>query len=134
MAIVPTPLAWLVLAGVYPVDRMQSGYVETYGEGLAEFMALCWPVLLVLLVVCGVFAWLAFRRQRRLRQPSAVAWAVFVGVFGPIGYLAYRWHRPGPPVVECPTCGKRVPRNRDDCAACSAEFPAPSPLGIEVFA
>jgi predicted amidophosphoribosyltransferase len=55
-------------------------------------------------------------------------------VFGLPGYLGYRLHRRWPVRSPCPACGQNVPRDRDACAGCRAEFPPPAPKGIEVFA
>jgi hypothetical protein len=48
-----------------------------------------------------------------------------------VGYL---FHRRWPVMDACPACGRPVPRDRDSCAACGAEFPPPALKGIEVFA
>ena len=76
--------------------------------------------------------------NRRLREypfsrGERVVWRLLVLVVGPGALLAlyalYDW-----PVKEpCPACGKKRVVNRENCEFCGAPFPAPTPVGKEIF-
>ncbi|HVU90454.1 MAG TPA: hypothetical protein VHD36_24225 [Pirellulales bacterium] len=93
-----------------------------------------WRLYSLLCLISAALAVLAFRRQRRYEPRTAPAWAVFVFLLGPAGLLGYLAHRRWPALDDCAACGARVPRNRENCRSCQAEFPAPALLGGEVFA
>lgn len=138
----------LVLAGVFPapiasgaaslvflpITLLERKQEETYPQALAATLAETWPAVLLTLLVGGLAAWSAYRRQQRYAQGHAAAWAVFVFVFGLPGWLAHRFHRRWPTMEPCPACGHISPRDRETCAVCCDQLPEPAPLGIEVFA
>jgi hypothetical protein len=93
-----------------------------------------WRLYSLVCLLSVVLAVYAFRHQRRYEPRTAFAWAVFVFLLGPAGLLGYLAHRRWPTLDECTACHARVPRNREYCQACQAEFPAPALLGGEVFA
>ncbi len=92
------------------------------------------PAVYIVAVISALCAVFCVRRQRKFKQPYTVVWAVFVFLFGLPGYVGYRLHRRWPALETCPSCGKRTPRDRELCARCDAEFPAPRKLGTEIFA
>jgi ribosomal protein L32 len=90
--------------------------------------------LIVVTVLSAGLAIVVWRRQRRYGAAGTALWMIFVVLGGLPGLLAYRFHRRWPVLQACPACGETVPRDRDACAHCGAEFPSPAPKGIEVFA
>ncbi len=93
-----------------------------------------WPALVLTLAISILFASLCYRRQRKYGLPWTGMWTTLVLVFGAPAYLGYRLHCEWPSRLPCPGCGQRVPRDREACLVCGKSFPAPAPLGIEVFA
>jgi hypothetical protein len=78
-------------------------------------------------------AW-CYRRHRRFEERGALVWAAFVFLTGPAGIVGYLLHRRWPASERCAACGTVVPRDREECLACEAQFPPPAPEGIEIFA
>jgi hypothetical protein len=133
-AAAPFPLAGGLMAAFAPLALVEGDQADSYWSGLAKGLAELWPMLLVLLAVGAVTARAAYRRQKRLGLPHAVAWAIFAYVLGIPGWLAYRLHRTWPVLEDCPACGQAAPRDRASCTECGAAFPPPPLKGIEVFA
>jgi hypothetical protein len=126
----------LVLA---PAFAWLEGKGNTVGEALAEaWQQLGEPAVeLALIHILGaLFAWTCYRRQVSYGQPKGQVrlWTAFVFCFGLPGYVGYLTHRQWPALETCPSCSKRVPVDREDCASCGASFPAPERNGTEVFA
>ena len=133
--LVPAPamLAFFA-AAVFPRDALSSGSAAKYSAALAHSLTrLAVPLLLVSLLSV-ILAALCWRRHRRYFQPASGLWFVFVLLMGLPGLVGYLFHRRWPVREDCPACGRFVPRDRDACAACGAEFPPPPRKGIEVFA
>lgn len=134
-ATVPAPL---VAAFVVPIAAGEAelgrhderSVVKTYTSGLPA----AWPALVAVALVSAALAGFCYRRQRRYAQPWTAGWMIFVFLCGVPGFLGYLLHRRWPVLHACPACGAIVPRDRDDCARCQAEFPAPAPNGTEVIA
>jgi hypothetical protein len=84
--------------------------------------------------VSAILAALCYRHHRRYTDRGGAAWALFVLVMGVPGAVGYWLHRQWPATERCDHCGAVVPRDRDGCLACAAEFPAPALKGIEVLA
>jgi hypothetical protein len=130
----PMPVSNLAFTGLMPLEITASGKDDTYGEALRSVVSQTWPSMLAVLVVAGITATVAYRRQRRFGLPHAGAWAAFAFLFGVPGLLAYRFHRAWPVLEECPACHQPAPRDRTACLDCGASFPPPSLKGTEVFA
>lgn len=119
---------------VAPFNAVANGWQPNYPTALAQVLVDAWPALVLLLLLSGALAWLAYRRQIRYSLPGAGAWAVFVFLLGVPGWLAYRWHRRWPVLAECGECHCPAPRDRETCAACGHLFAALPLMGTEVFA
>jgi hypothetical protein len=120
--------------GAAPIALIQEDTAATYTQGLAIVLQKTWTSILAVLTLSAVAAVLAYRRHRRFGLPNAAAWAVFAFIFGPAGWIAYRFHRTWPVLEDCPSCHQASPRDRDVCIDCGAAFPPPALKGIEVFA
>lgn len=128
-AAVPAPT--LVLIGMtLDAASNQKGFAARF----AHLASAGWPPFVVLLIVSSIAAAVAYRHQRAVSGGGAVVWAIFVLLLGPPGLVGYWTHRRWPAVAACEHCGVRVPRDRQACPACGAEFPQPAALGIEMFA
>jgi hypothetical protein len=86
------------------------------------------------LLISFPFAVLAFERQRSLHLGWQVPWAVFVFLFGPLGWVAYRVHRQWPAISKCEHCANPSPQHLSACTACGERFLPPPPTGTEIFA
>jgi hypothetical protein len=134
-AAVPVSLFWLVgfvLGG--PLAVMQANLVSDFGSGAALIASAAWMPLVVVLLVAAALTWLTVRMQRKYHRSATVAWAVFVFLFGAPGFLAYLVEHRRSKLEACGECGEVVPRDRDTCAACDAEFAPPARVGTEIFA
>ncbi len=130
----PAPIEIGLVIATDAAQRVESGESSSYAAGLRWSFSLAWPVLLAVSILGAALAWLCYRRQLRFAQPWTAAWVAFVFVCGLPGLVGYLFHRRWPVLEACPSCGRTVPRDRDACSACGAEFPAPALKGIEVFA
>jgi hypothetical protein len=94
------------------------------------------PALGAALALAILLAAAAWRRGRAFGFSSRerTAWAAFVALFGLPAFVGFLLHRRWPSRLPCPHCRARVPRDRNACAGCEAPFPAPAPLGTEIFA
>jgi hypothetical protein len=101
-----------------------------------DFDALCsyFPPLAALCVLALFLAIYAYRRENRFSRHGALAWAMFVFVWGVPGLAGYLLHRRWPTSETCHHCGKESPRDRDGCLHCAAAFPPPAMKRIEIFA
>ena len=106
----------------------------TPGDNLKKAWDEYWPMSIIPCLWGVVMALLCCYRQRKFGMPGTWMWTVFVLLFGLPAYLGYRFHRPWPARLPCPSCGRRVPRDRVACCECSGAFPAPTQTGTEVFA
>lgn len=131
----PVPAAWIVAGTVgVPVAYVMSGEVPDYPSALAESLWDTWPGILISVVLSAWATWVCLKRQRRFAAGWTRTWAIFVFLFGIPGLLGYLFCRSWPPQEECPACQEQVPRDRECCSRCHADFPEPAPKGIEVVA
>ncbi len=68
----------------------------------------------------AIAAWFCYRRQRRYQADWTKTWTVFVFLFGPAAYFAWRWHRSWPPL--------------ELVGVTNETFSGPVANGLEVFA
>ena len=130
----PMVLAFVLLAALAPLEKLQQGTAETYLDGLGMLLQEAWPAMLIVMAIGAILAVLAYRRQRRYGLPHAAGWGAFIFILGIPGWIADRFHRTWPVLEDCPSCGQPAPRDREACLDCGAPFPPPPPKGIEVFA
>lgn len=128
----PAPAALLVIetlmAAAYPF--------QDHAKALATLLRLSWPALVAVLalsIVLSAFTWrrggaFGFARHER------VAWASFVLLLGVPAYAGFLLHRRWPVRETCPHCHARAARDRAACMECGTLFPAPAPIGTEIFA
>jgi hypothetical protein len=130
---IPTLLG-LAAFVAYPLEQVWNGSAASYAEGLvAAWQRFTWPIIVVVLAAIALAVW-CFRRHRRYAQPGVWMWCVFVLLLGVPGLIGYLLHRRWPVCETCSACGRRVAGDRDTCPACGAVFPAPPPVGTEIFA
>lgn len=131
---IPEPIVGIFTTPMPYVERAiwkgERSPVRAWVRGLGS----AWPqVLLVFLASAAMAAWVR-GRQKRLGQPHALLWAIFVFLGGLPGLAGYLVHRSWPVVEPCPNCREPAPRDREACMHCGEAFPPPAPQGIEVFA
>jgi hypothetical protein len=133
--ICPAPIAMALVATVGgPLDHLDAGAEPNYRSALRRSLSAQWPILLAVSALSAVLAGFCYRRQKRFAQPWTGVWVVAVFLGGLPGFVGYRFHRHWPTLEKCPACGRSVPRDREACSACRAEFPLPELKGTEVFA
>jgi hypothetical protein len=135
--VVPAPLVLGGLVGIgRPRELLDEGLATTYPEALARALTEYGPGLAIAQLLAVVLAVLCYRRQVRYGASGAghVVWPLFVLLLGLPGWVGYRFGRSWPALEACPACGAGVPRDREGCARCEAEFPRPALKGTEVFA
>jgi hypothetical protein len=131
----PAPVALAALFATELAAGFQwSGEELSASEAVAAAFAVGWPALATVVVLSAGLTILVWRRQRRYAASGTLIWMAFVLLGGFPGLFAYRFHRRWSVLAACPACGQRAPRDRDACAHCGTEFPAPAPKGTEVFA
>lgn len=133
----PAPLvAICAVAMSRPTQLLEEGLALTYREALGRALIEFGPSLLFAQLLAAGLALLCYRRQVRYaaRGPERVAWTLFVLAFGLPGWIGYRFGQSWPALQTCPECAMAVPRDREDCARCAAEFARPALKGTEVFA
>lgn len=134
-ASLPSPLALtLVAMVVVPLGHLESGEESSYGAALNRSLSDWWLALLPLYAVGAALAWATYRRHRQFALPWGLVWALIVFALGPLGFVAYLYHRAWPACQPCPHCSQVSPRDRESCTECQAPFPLPPRKGIEVFA
>jgi hypothetical protein len=136
-AVAPAPL---VLGGFVAFGRtkelLEAGLAGSYPEALLRAVSEFWPALAIAQLLAAGLALLSYRRQVRYGAGpwERVIWPLFVLLLGLPGWVGYRFGRSWTAVDACPSCGVGVPRDRENCVRCEAEFPAAAPRGTEVFA
>jgi hypothetical protein len=135
--VAPAPL---VLLGALAVERspklmeegLETSYPVALGRAIGEFA----PTLLIAGLLSFGLAVLCYRRQARYGASTRekLVWSLFVLALGLPGWVGYRFGRSWPILEVCSECGLQVPRDRDNCNACEAEYPLPQRKGTEVFA
>ncbi len=134
-AVMPVPAGWLLGVGVLvPVRAIQDYRQPTYAAALRSGLKDAWPGMLAVWALSAVLAWFALRAQRKYFRPHTAMWVAFVLLLGPAGLVAYWLEQRRATLETCGACGRVVPRDREGCAACGAEFPAPAAVGTEIFA
>jgi hypothetical protein len=132
--IVPVPGLIAAFAPFDALNKVESGEAPDMRTALLELIRrFAVPYALLLVVSLALAIW-TYRRHRRYESPGALAWAVFVLLLGPLGFVAYLVHRSWPVRTACEHCGRPSPRNRGACLACEQPFAAPELRGVEVFA
>ena len=135
--VLPSPGALLATLPVLAMEnRTGLPYDATPAERWSVAWAIAWPALLLSSVVAAVCAVAAYRRQIRYAAAGADLWVppLLVLLFGLPAWVGYRFGNPWVVLERCPKCGREVPRDRDECAACHQQFAAPALKGTEVFA
>jgi hypothetical protein len=128
-------IVWLVGIVLGAPFGMLQDYVETsYLNAISHTIEVAWPPLVLVLALAAVLTWLTMRLQRKYRRSGSGAWAVFVFLLGPPGFLAYLVEHRRAKMEACRQCGEIVPPDREACAACNTEFAAPARVGTEIFA
>jgi hypothetical protein len=134
-AAMPIPVGLAGVATCFePLGHLEAGAEPNYRSALRRSLAAYWPGLLATGLLSAVLAGLCYRRQRRFAQPWTAVWIAMVFLVGPAGLIGYLFHRRWPALERCPACGRLVPRDREACSSCLAEFPPPTQKGTEVFA
>ncbi|WP_339911744.1 hypothetical protein [Symmachiella dynata] len=111
---------WMTDNGITFVVERFLGWSMTEGRG-HKSMGVLFPWAMPVSTVFGaIAAYFCYSRQRRYQARWTKTWTVFVFLFGPAGYLAWRWHREWPPA-------ELVGVTRE-------EFEGPAANGLEVFA
>lgn len=133
--VAPSPVGWLlgwIVGG--PLGMVQQNQSSTYGEALARTTWIVWPAMTAVLLLGAGLALLAWRKHHAMSRSNTALWTLCVFLLGPAGLIAYALHWRQVASDDCPTCGKRTPRDREHCPKCLTEWPAPERLGIEVYA
>jgi hypothetical protein len=135
VAAVPLPLViGPFFFSVVPSLQVADGRAPTYLEARANLLRIFWPAGLSLLVISAAAAWAVFRLQQRYGRRRTVLWSILTFLFGVPGLVAYLLQHQRAPLVDCPACSNRTPRNRPACTRCGQDFPRPRLIGTEVFA
>jgi hypothetical protein len=133
--IVPVTIVWFVGIVLGAPLVMLQNYVETsYFNAIRHTIEVAWPPLILVLALAAVFTWLTVRLQRKYHRPHTGLWAAFVFLLGLPGFAAYLMEQRQTKLEACAECGQIVPRDREACAACNAEFAPPARVGTEIFA
>jgi hypothetical protein len=133
--VLPSALAWAVIGTTAgPVGQIQQGRASNYPQAVGVFAARNWTGFLIALLASVAAAAAVLRLARRHYREHDRAWSLVTLLLGPAMLLAYLAVHRSPAAARCASCGRRVPVNRDACAACKNPFPEPAPTGIEVFA
>jgi hypothetical protein len=131
----PSPLLFgLARVVVTPREYIERYQAKSYPAALARSLSAAWPALVPVSLLAAGLAAVLFRHHRRCAERGGAAWALFVLLAGVPGAVGYCLHRTWPAQERCGWCGAIVPRNREDCLSCGAEFPEPAPRGIEILA
>jgi hypothetical protein len=120
--------------GMIPLEEATALSGPEFDRVMSDVAAAYLPPLAALCILSLVLANWTFRRQSRYSRHGAVAWAMFVFIWGVPGLVAYLLHRHWPASETCEKCGKSSPRDRDACLHCGTAFPPPAMKGIEIFA
>jgi len=131
---VPAPgVLTTATAVVLPCISVYQGSFPSYRAAFEAMLPYSWPSLLAVNLLGVVLAILCYRRQKKFAQPRVWPWVAFVFLFGLPGMVGYLAHQRWPVREACPKCKRRVPRDREACAACNDPFPQPAMQGIEVL-
>jgi hypothetical protein len=134
-AVAPSPIAWLgMLMGYAPFYWLQRYDVPTYADALARGFGIAALPFVVVIAISIALAWLTYRLQRKYCRPATGLWTTFVLLLGLPGFIAYWLENRRAKLETCESCDQVVPRDRETCAACDAQFPTPPLVGTEIFA
>jgi hypothetical protein len=120
--------------GMIPLEEMLVRSRPEFDRIMSDVSAAYLPPLAALCVLSLALAIWTFRRQCKYSRHGAVAWAIFVLIWGVPGLVGYLLHRHWSASETCQNCGKSSPRDRDTCLHCGTAFPPPAMKGIEIFA
>lgn len=133
--VAPVAAGWLAgVSVIAPLGMIQSNEVATYGEGLRKVFDVAGLPLVAVVAISILLALQTMRLQRRYHRGDTGAWATFVFLLGVPGFVAYLVENRRAKMEECGACHEVVPRDREACASCHAEFAPPPRVGTEVFA
>jgi hypothetical protein len=133
--VAPVPAVWAAgVLAIHPALLVRFEDAPDYGSAMADSLARFWPGLLISFLLTVLAVWLCIRRQRRYALPFTRTWVVVMLLLGFPAFLGYLFHRVWPARVDCPACGKAVPRDRGTCPECRVPYTDPEPTGSEVFA
>ena len=134
-AVAPIPIGWFIATGGFAAAvRVQYLQSPSYTAAIQQVFEEIWPPAVAVLLVGVICAAIAVRWHRQYHRPETWAWALTIFLLGPASLFAYWLHWRRPPRERCESCGAVVPRDREGCAACGAEFAPPALVGTEVFA
>jgi hypothetical protein len=132
--IFPVLMAALFLIGyAIPIDHLNYGRADTFATAFARAFGEFWPFFAITLIIGVVAAAVYRRRQKQFALPMQPAWIAFLILGGLPALAGYYWHRRWPVRLPCPACGTSVPRDREMCSECAAEFPPPPRNGLEIM-
>jgi hypothetical protein len=135
LGIVPVTIVWVAgIALVAPLVLLQHHDAADFASAVAQCFHIGWAPFVLLIAISGLLAWLTLRLQRKYRRSHSAIWAGFVFLFGLSGFLAYLIEYRRAKLEACTECGEIVPRDREACADCDAEFALPPRVGTEIFA
>jgi hypothetical protein len=120
--------------GLIPLGEGSVRSKAEFDRVISDVAAAYLPPLAALCLLSLALAIWTFRRQSGFSRHGAVAWAMFVFIWGVPGIVAYLLHRHWPASETCEKCGKLSPRDRDACLHCGTAFPPPAMKEIEIFA
>ena len=109
---------------------------QDYARALSILLKLTWPGLAAALALSIILAASTWRRGGAFGFDGRdrTAWATFVLLLGLPAYVGFLLHRRWPAREACPHCHARSARDRAACMDCGTPFPAPAPIGTEIFA
>lgn len=123
----------ILLFGIEPI--MELTKFRTHPELLnLEWLANYRTPMLAACSVAALVAIFFYRRHQQKVGHGALAWALFIFIWGLPGIVGYLLHRNWPTKEVCQHCGKTSPRDRDTCLHCHTAFPVPAMKGIEILA
>jgi hypothetical protein len=131
----PAPLILAIFSFIImPVGMAVSGQSDSLSAAFGESVAAAWPGFLTVCLISLAVSVICYRRHRQQSETGAAAWAIFVLIAGPAGYVGYLLHRRWGTKETCQKCHEVSPRDRDACLHCGTVFPLPVPKGIEILA
>ncbi|MEX2171392.1 MAG: hypothetical protein WD851_18880 [Pirellulales bacterium] len=134
-AVAPIPLGWLIgVGGIGPAQYVQSNQAPNLAVALRRVVNEVWPPMVLVFLLGATCASITWSLHNRYFRPQPWPWVMLSFFLGPASLFAYWLHWRRPPRQRCESCGVVVPRDREACAACGAEFSTPALVGTEVFA
>jgi hypothetical protein len=110
---------------------LRKNFEAVMGSHLEEKPGLAaWICAISGCMAAGCYLW---ARKASLPAGEAAGWAAFVFLFNLAGLITFRLAAEWPRTVVCPRCGALRRLDGERCAACGEGWPAPEPVGIEIF-